>query len=178
MKTPTVAHNPSGQSADDVAAATGRDAGVSDDDRDAARLLDWLADHDAPCPLCGYNLHALTRPVCPECQQELVLSVGTRRLRLGWWIVAMVPGFFSGIAAAFLAFPIVMATLTEGGGVPVPILLVDGFGWLSGIAALMLAVRRVWFLRMDMRRQRAAAMGIWAVHVGMFIVLLFLAFLW
>ena len=69
-------------------------------------LLDFLREHDASCPLCGYNLKALTRPICPECGQELVLTVGAARLRLGWLMAAVAPGFFSGIAAVFLLVPI------------------------------------------------------------------------
>src|SRR5687767_15104169 len=70
-------------------------------------LLDFLREHDAPCPVCGYNLKALTRPICPECGQDLVLAVGAARLRLGWLFAAVAPGFFSGIAAVFLLVPIV-----------------------------------------------------------------------
>src|SRR3982750_4121820 len=62
-------------------------------------LLDFLREHEAPCPLCGYNLKALTRPICPECGQELMLAVGAARLRFGWLFTAVAPGFFSGIAA-------------------------------------------------------------------------------
>ncbi len=27
----------------------------------------FLAEHDAPCPACGYNLRGLTEATCPEC---------------------------------------------------------------------------------------------------------------
>src|SRR3954454_17134270 len=70
-------------------------------------LLDFLREYAAACPVCGYNLRALTRPICPECGQELVLTVGAARLRLGWLLAAVAPGFFSGIAAIFLLVPIV-----------------------------------------------------------------------
>jgi len=146
--------------------------------RDTAMLLEFLRDHDAPCPVCGYNLRALTRPVCPECRQELELTVGAKRMRLGWWIMAMVPGFFSGIAAALLAVPITIVPLTEGGFAPWPIVVIDAFGWVSGISAVVLAARRVWFLRMSMRRQRAIAIAIWVVHIAMFFAFLFLMTGW
>ncbi len=68
-------------------------------------LLECLRDHDAACPVCGYNVRSLTRPICPECRQELVLTVGVLRLRLRWLLAAVAPGFFSGIAACFVIIP-------------------------------------------------------------------------
>src|SRR5205809_4254839 len=60
-------------------------------DRAQDLLLDFLRDHDAACPVCGYNLKTLTRPICPECGHELVLTVGTTRVRLGWLLAAVAP---------------------------------------------------------------------------------------
>src|SRR5262245_7579202 len=70
-------------------------------------LIDFLREHDAACPLCGYNVRALTRPICPECKQELTLTVGMEkgRLGMGWLFAAVAPGFFSGIAAMFVLIP-------------------------------------------------------------------------
>jgi hypothetical protein len=53
---------------------------------DAAALVGFLATRDVPCPLCGYNLHALLEPRCPECGRELVLSVGLAEPMLKAWI--------------------------------------------------------------------------------------------
>lgn len=39
-------------------------------------LAAHLADHDAPCPGCGYNLRGCAEAICPECGQKLVLQVG------------------------------------------------------------------------------------------------------
>src|SRR5256885_16796049 len=78
-------------------------------------LLEFLREHEAPCPVCGYNLKALTRPICPECGQGLVLAVGAARLRFGWLFAAVAPGFFSGIAAGFGLVPIVGVTAIGNG---------------------------------------------------------------
>ena len=125
-------------------------------------------------PVCGYNLKALTRPFCPECGQELKLTVGAANLRLGWLMAAVAPGFFSGIAAIFLLLPIV-GRLFFGDGVlmPVPVMM-DLFGWSSGIYAIMLAGkrRRIRFLNQPLARQRFTAIVIWFIHVaalGLFI---------
>lgn len=37
-------------------------------------LIAYLAENDAPCPGCGYNLRALTSCTCPECGREIVLG--------------------------------------------------------------------------------------------------------
>jgi hypothetical protein len=41
------------------------------DSRDTLRR--YLADHDVPCPACGYNLRGLEGEVCPECGDVVAL---------------------------------------------------------------------------------------------------------
>lgn len=38
-------------------------------------LRDFLAERDALCPQCGYNLRGLTAEVCPECRTALAVQV-------------------------------------------------------------------------------------------------------
>ena len=38
-------------------------------------LRSFLAEHDADCPCCGYNLRAVESGACPECGQNLDLGV-------------------------------------------------------------------------------------------------------
>jgi hypothetical protein len=40
-------------------------------------LREYLADRDAACPGCGYNLRAVTGETCPECGKPLALSLDT-----------------------------------------------------------------------------------------------------
>src|SRR5262249_30595996 len=117
-------------------------------------LLEFLREHEAACPLCGYNLKALTRPVCPECGQELVLTVGAARVRLGWLMAAVAPGFFSGIAAFFLLVPILGRMLLGDGRKSATLIGVDLFGWSSGVFAILLVVRRQRFLARSRAAQR------------------------
>lgn len=138
-------------------------------------LLEFLRDHDAACPVCGYNVRALTKPICPECKQELVLTVGVTRLGLGWLLSAVAPGFFSGIAAFFVLIPIVGQTFW-GNGRPEPLIIaLDLFGWFSGIFAITLAWRwRIRFLALQRKHQRWIAILIWLIHIaalGTFILL-------
>ena len=136
-------------------------------------LLEFLRGHEATCPVCGYNLKALTRPVCPECGQELVLAVGAARLRFGWLFAAVAPGFFSGIAAVFVLVPIVIVKAVGNGWAPLRFIAVDAFGWCSGVFAILLAANRQRFVAQPLARQRWWALGIWFIHVaalGLFIM--------
>ncbi len=42
----------------------------------------FAATTPATCPLCRYDLHGLTAPVCPECGSELTLRIGLEQPRL------------------------------------------------------------------------------------------------
>ncbi|MFG0242012.1 MAG: hypothetical protein ACF8R9_04415 [Phycisphaerales bacterium JB054] len=52
-------------------------------------LLAFVADCPAECPVCDYSLLGLTEPRCPECGAELELRVGSPRLHVGAWALAM-----------------------------------------------------------------------------------------
>jgi len=127
--------------------------------------------------MCGYNLRDLTEPRCPECRQDLELTVGVTRLRFGWLIVTIIPSMFSGIAAGFLLIPMVGVLFTAGERAPWPVVAAEIFGWLSTIAALLLFHKRYLFLRQPQAAQRSWAVGAWVVHVGAFVVLVSILFL-
>jgi hypothetical protein len=139
-------------------------------------LLDFLRDHDAPCPLCGYNLKSLTRAVCPECGQDLVLTVGAAHVRLGWLMAAVAPGFFSGIAAVFVLIPII-GRLAFGDGKWTPLLnALALFGFSSGAFAITLAIKRHRFLAQPLSTRRTWAICIWLVHVAALALVLLIGF--
>lgn len=146
-------------------------------DRARDLLLEFLREHDAACPVCGYNLRALTRPICPECGQELMLTVGAARLRLGWLFAALAPGFFSGIAAVFVLIPIVGRLAIGDGKLSWAFIVLDLFGWSSGIFAIALAAKRHRFLAQPRSVQRWWALGIWFVHVAALGLFLFVGFM-
>lgn len=60
------------------------------DEQDLASLRAFLAERDAACPSCGYNLRGLPSPACPECNQALRLQVGLVEPRLGHFIAGLV----------------------------------------------------------------------------------------
>lgn len=127
-------------------------------------LLDFLREHTAACPVCGYNLLGLTTPTCPECRQELVLTVGAQHPRFGWLLAALAPGFFSGIAAAFVLVPIVLRYVSNGGMSPA-LNALDLFGWCSGAVAITIATRRIRFIALPLATQRWWAIILWATHI-------------
>lgn len=144
---------------------------------DIARLLDFVRDRDAACPICGYNLRALTQPVCPECRQPLSLTVGAPHLRFGWFVITIIPGIFSGMAATLLLIPFIGMTVTGNGPPPWPMLVLDAFGWTSGIVTAALILKRYAFLRRPPERQRTWALAAWLIHLTAFGILI-LAVLW
>jgi len=134
-------------------------------------LLEFLQERDAACPVCGYNLRNLTRPVCPECRQELALTVGARRIRFEWLIVAIAPGVFSGITAGSLLGLSFLARMFDGVWPSWPFWALDVFGLASGASAILLFVFRYRFIRQRQSVQRRWALGIWAVHLLAFAAL-------
>lgn len=140
-------------------------------------LLEYLREHDAACPVCGYNVRALSRPVCPECQHELVLTVGAAQPRMAWLFIALAPGFFSGIAACFTTIPTVAVTI-EDDRIPWPLVGLTLFGFSSGLFAILLAfAKRRRFMAMPQRTQTTIALTIWGVHIGA-LVLFILIMMW
>src|SRR4051812_32452603 len=75
--------------------------------QDQQDLITYLAQRDAPCPSCDYNLRGLTASTCPECSQHLTLRVGVTELRQRAFIatlVALAMGTgFDGLMALYFA---------------------------------------------------------------------------
>lgn len=141
-------------------------------------LVEYLANNDAACPVCGYNVRGLTRPVCPECRHRVRLTVGAVDVTLRWFLAAIAPGVFSGIAAIFLAIPIIGSPLTGNGSAPGFIIATDVFGFTSGIAALVMMAQRKRIVAMAVGHQRSLAAYMWAGHVVALLTLLGVAFGW
>ncbi|MCK4871262.1 MAG: hypothetical protein KAS72_00910 [Phycisphaerales bacterium] len=53
-------------------------------------LRAYLANADASCPKCSYNLRGVESAACPECGRALSLSVRVAGLKLRWWLVAVI----------------------------------------------------------------------------------------
>jgi hypothetical protein len=143
---------------------------------DTGRLVEFLRDRDAPCPLCGYNLRNLTDNDCPECGHQLRLTVGVHHMRFGWFLATVTPSLFSGIAAALMLILILAAKATGAGPFPPVIDAVALFGFVSGVVALALIHRRHQFLQLRPQVQRTWAIVAWAIHGLPFLGLVVLVF--
>lgn len=139
-----------------------------------ALLLDFLREHEVPCPVCRYNLKALTRPICPECGHSLRLTVGAGQVPLGWLLAALAPGFFSGIAAVFLLIPILARLFIGDGKTSWALNCLDLFGLTSGIAAVLLAMKRRRFLALPRSNQRWLTFCCWGIHLAALFLMIFL----
>ena len=139
---------------------------------EAAHLLAFLRDRDVPCPACGYSLRDLTEPRCPECRHAVTLTVGMIEPRIGWLIVTVAPGIFSGIAAGILTLVALYAILVAGAAPPPGLVIVlILFGAVSGGLSIALIIDRATLLRAPQRVQMIWAAIAWIIHVLAFIIL-------
>jgi hypothetical protein len=66
--------------------------------------LEYLQSHEAACPACGYNVHALQVPRCPECGNRLALRiVSTDRLSRSWVAAMVAASLAAGVGLLVLA---------------------------------------------------------------------------
>lgn len=157
---------------------------VPDASPDDSHLLAFLAGRSVPCPRCAYDLRDIQAAKCPECGEPLVLKVGSPRVRFGWLVLAMAPGCFSGVAAAFVLIPI-FGTLWAGGsiggpgsgGLPLPVLFADAFGFLSAASVVLMYRQRHRIMALPTQRQGIFAAIIWGIHIlafGLFLLSMWL----
>ncbi len=144
---------------------------------DVTRLLSmFLHRRDVPCPLCGYNLRDLTQQQCPECRHELRLTVGVTKPMFLWFLLAMTPCTFAGIAAGLTLIPMIVQWLAGAGPPPAILVTLVLLGLVSAVGGLMLIRRRFAFLRQEPRRQRRSAVAVWMLH-GLALLAWFVTFL-
>lgn len=138
-----------------------------------------LADDDAPCPACGYNLRGLTAGTCTECGAPLRVGVVSDHARLGPWIGAIVACSlaigFDAVASLLMVVPLVLSIVFGGQGAPpidyfvmLGIMLVLGALSVAALVAV-LRRRRAWH-RNDRRTQwwlvAFLGGGLFVVHLG------------
>jgi hypothetical protein len=127
-------------------------------------LADYLSDRDHPCPGCGYNLRGLPDPVCPECRQELELTIGLAEPRMGALLLSIGSLIAGAGAAGALMVSVLIISIVEKGfpngrHAMLVIFAIPGACLITcGLPALYLSRRkgRVWFRKLPDERRRLA----------------------
>ncbi len=96
-------------------------------------LLRFLQGRDHACPKCNYNLRNLTRPICPECGETLVLTVGVRHFRDSLLFLTLAPCISSGISAIMLLCGAAYLVYRSGGSPGTVFWGMVVFGVFSGL---------------------------------------------
>ena len=135
-------------------------------------LLRFLQGRDHACPKCDYNLRNLTRPICPECGEELKLTVGRRNFRDSLLFLVLAPCIFSSICTILLNSMIAYLWYGDGVSPPMWVWGVDAFGMSSGIGGLLLFVKRRAFMKLDRGVQLFWAFLVWGIHIAVFVAVL------
>lgn len=138
------------------------DSGPIQSGDDERRLVAWLADHDEPCPRCGYSLGGLTLARCPECGARLELGVESPDLILRWFILGVI-GLslalgFDGVTLVVIG----IGVLIYGPGPPPGLIVFFFFGTLVlGCGLGMWWRRRGLIQRWSLRRQWITVAVLW-----------------
>lgn len=153
---------------------------MADPNQDLDALRAHLADHDAPCPNCAYSLRGLASDRCPECNQEIRLTVGLAEPRIGLYLLALLPVLSgAGLCAVMLVCVAVMTLLKGSPGsrahfliyyLPSIALLVLG----TAAALLLTRAGRRWFRSLDPSPRTQAIVASWgllAAFMGWFLYL-------
>ncbi len=133
----------------------------------ATWLIDWLAHHDAACPVCAYALRGLQADRCPECGCSLSLGVTSDQLAPGPWLVAIISFAlalgFDGVIALFLSAAILFEPPRSPAEFRTAATMLTGFYLLGGaclLGVIAISRRRRHWNRMPRARQRWVAAGI------------------
>lgn len=133
-------------------------------------LRAFLADHDAPCPVCGYNLRGVTLGVCPECESPIELGVSSSSSQQSAWLMALLvfamPLSFDILIGVLMTVGVVMSAGENAEGVFLMVSLVTLSMVCIGMLWVLIARKRDW-LCMPRRKQWSIA---WGLLVGVFVV--------
>lgn len=127
----------------------------------------YLAERDAHCPGCGYNLRGVREPVCPECAGEL--SLVTNPIRCGGLhqndrdtsLQAVLIGMSFALCGA-AAFALFMLAIGR------PFLALLGVAVVAGLLLLMIRARRKtgWLLRLPAVWRTTLGVMAWGWLIG------------
>ena len=133
-------------------------------------LREYLAAHDASCPVCAYNLRGVTLPVCPECECPIELGVASSHAFLGAWLLALLSFAMPLGFDVLIGLMMIVGSVMSGGQVPEAVFLMIALVTLTMISIGMLwvlVVRKRDWLCMPRRKQWRWA---WMLFSAVFLV--------
>lgn len=148
---------------------------MSDDERlprdpSPQMLRAFLESHDAPCPVCGYNLRGVTLPICPECECPIELGIASNNAYLGAWLLALLAFAMPLSFDLLVGLMMLLSTVFSAGENAESVFLLVSLTTLTltsvGMLWVLVARKRDW-LRMARRRQWRIA---WGMLLGVFVV--------
>lgn len=142
-----------------------------------AFLIRYLAEHEARCPICRYNLKNLTSPTCPECGADLELRVGAAdSTNTSWIILLLAMAIPAGIGVLTWCGCVMsegeIFELAEYGTAGVTMLILMGYTILCQLGVLCALATRMTFLRLPKPTQTVIA-NLAAVMTGVAFLIFF-----
>lgn len=123
---------------------------------ESSMLRAFLAENDAPCPVCNYNLRGVELQNCPECDSPIALSVGQGKVRQGVWLLACLAfamGFgFDLVVGMLFAVAVVMSGAEDLGSIYMLISLCV-LAALCALAMWMLVKNQQAWIRLERAQQ-------------------------
>ncbi|MFN0133636.1 MAG: hypothetical protein ACKVW3_14050 [Phycisphaerales bacterium] len=137
------------------------------DDRDALR--DFLADRDAPCPACDYNLRGLKADRCPECDRVLELGlIGTTVGMWPWRFTLM--GLLALLSYSLVNVWNVARIFWSMGGIPLGMRFLHTVFWVTHLCVVIAGCAAMaWAAVMLLRRRAAVDRTRW-FYVGVIVL--------
>ena len=139
-------------------------------------LVRFLADRDAPCPVCRYNLRGLAADTCPECAAPIRLDIASPSLHIGPFVLAIVSlalgaGFDLVVTLIFSITALIFADPSVPASWIGPLIVLGTLGSLGTsclLGIILLVKRRPRWNRLGPRRQWRTAIltfvGVGGVH--------------
>ncbi len=135
-------------------------------------LAAYLQQRDVACPACTYNLRGLATDRCPECHQQLVMSVSLAEPPIVQFVLATIGLAACGVCFAMGLVVVILISAVEKGfpnqkesmvliWAPLAIAIVDAVG----VAKFLSASCRRWFRTSSRRRRWTVVGSCWGVSL-------------
>lgn len=133
-------------------------------------LSAFLASHDAPCPICAYNLRGVTLAVCPECESPIELGIASSNAHLGAWLLALLAFAMPLSFDLLIGVMMIVSSVMTGGEDTLSLYLMISLLTLTlgcvGMLWMLVVRKRHWLCMARSRQWRLA----WVIFAAVFLV--------